>query len=137
VLAYDPTQGKFVRLVPGATDNPAFMLHGGEAIYIYAKHGRTIVFTSLLKQAIDLKQGLNLVGIADPPTDYSAYDVLTNMGADRVRSMQHYNPQSGSFETAGFDEDGNLHGTDFTIATGEGYTISAIADFSWPLPSNP
>ncbi len=80
-------------------------------------------FNSTNCSPIDLKLGFNLIGIACFPDGYSAYQMLAVLGSNNVISIQRFNPDTGIFETAGFDENGNMTGVDFRVVPGEGYFI--------------
>jgi len=70
-----------------------------------------------------LKQGLNLVGFACAPIDYSVFDLIQSLGDSNVSNVQRFNPDTNAFETAGFDKDGNITGVNFVIVPGEGYFV--------------
>jgi len=123
VMVYDDQAGKFITLIPGDTSNPSFTLEGGEGLIVYAKQDKEITFTSVLCSTRDLKPGFNLVGFACPSDGYSAYQFLNDLGSENISSIQRYSTEKGSFETAGFDPDGELVGVDFPINPGEGYFI--------------
>ena len=71
----------------------------------------------------DLKPGFNLAGFACPEEDYSAYQILNDLGSENVSSIQRYSTEKGAFEAAGFGLEGQLVGVDFPIVQGEGYFI--------------
>jgi hypothetical protein len=123
VMVYDPANHRFITLVPEASSNPSFPLSGGEALIVYAKRAFDISFTSALCGPMDLRQGLNVFGFACPPDGYSAFDLLSALGAENVNSIQRFDTDSGTFETTGFE--GSLHpyGVDFAIVVGEGYLV--------------
>ena len=123
VMVYDGQAGKFVTLIPGDPSNESFTLNGGEGLIVYAKQDKEITFTSVLCSTLDLKPGFNLVGFACPANGYSAYQLLNNLGSENVSSIQRYSTEKGSFETAGFTQDGQVVGVDFSIVAGEGYFI--------------
>ena len=123
VLVYDDQAGEFVTLIPGSTSNPVFMLQGGEGLIVYAKQDKEITFVTVLCSARDLKQGFNLAGLACPVDDYTAFQLLSNIGSENVASIQRYSAEKGAFETAGFGLNGQLVGVDFVIVRGEGYFI--------------
>jgi len=123
VLAYDALAGKYVTLVPGTPASPEHILQGGEGLIVYALQDDDLPFTSALCAALDLTQGANVIGIACPPDGFSAYDLLTVLGSENVVSIQRYSTENGMFETAGFDDSGQLNGIDFEIVPGEGYFI--------------
>ena len=70
-----------------------------------------------------LKQGFNLIGIACPADGYTAFQLLTDLTFENAVSIQRFDPHTGTFETAAFQSDGQLVGTDFPITPGEGYFI--------------
>jgi len=123
VLVYDGQAGKFITLIPGNPLNESFMLQGGEGLIVYAKQDKEIAFTSVLCSTHDLKPGFNLAGFACPANGYSAYQLLNDLGRENVSSIQRYSTEKGAFETAGFTQDGQLAGVDFSIVAGEGYFI--------------
>jgi hypothetical protein len=73
-------------------------------------------------EGIDLEVGLNLRGFACAPSGYSAYDMLVQLEAEHVTSIQGYDPSWGVFETASFTGSGPA-GIDFPIVNGHGYLI--------------
>jgi len=123
VMVYDTDTGKYITMIPENTSNPSFILKGGESFIVYAKENHIINFTARHCTTIDLKQGLNPVGFACPSEDYSAFDLLQELGDENISSIQRFNIITGAFETAGFDENGNITGIDFMIVPGEGYFI--------------
>lgn len=76
-----------------------------------------------LELAVDLNAGFNLLGFANPPMGYSAYLLLQALGSDAAISIQRFMPESGTFETATFDQYGQVSGVDFEIVAGEGYIV--------------
>ncbi|BBO84825.1 hypothetical protein DSCO28_53910 [Desulfosarcina ovata subsp. sediminis] len=124
IMVYDLANHRFVTLIPEATNNPAFTLGGGEALIVYAKRAFDASFTSALCGPMDLRQGLNLVGFACPPNGYSAFDLLNALGVENMVSIQRFDTDSGTFETAGFNENQQPSGVDFSIAAGEGYFLA-------------
>jgi hypothetical protein len=123
VMVYDDQAGKFITLIPGDASNLSFMLKGGEGLIVYAKQDKEISFTSVLCSTHDLKPGFNLAGFACPEEDYSAYQILNDLGSENVSSIQRYSTEKGAFEAAGFGLEGQLVGVDFPIVQGEGYFI--------------
>lgn len=134
VMAYDGLAGRYVTLVPGAADNPAYMLEGGEGLIVYAKEARQLTLSSASCAASDLRPGMNLVGVACPPEGFSAYDLLDAIGVENIVSVQCYNRDAGAFETAGFNEDGHASGADFPIMPGEGYFLQMKSEVSGFFP---
>ena len=113
--------------------NPNYQLQNGDGIIVYAIEEGDISFTSLLCSGIDLKPGQNLVGFACPGENYSAFDLLADLGSENVISIQRFSVEKGAFETAGF-VNGNPTGIDFSIVPGEGYFIfmnQEVLDFNY------
>ncbi len=122
MIVFDDQTSLFITLLSVGGTNFDFELTGGEGLIVYAIDDTDITFTTLLCSDLDLKQGLNLVGFACPLANYSAFDLLTELGSENVSSIQRYNTEVGQFETAGFDND-QPTGVDFEIVPGEGYFI--------------
>ncbi len=73
--------------------------------------------------SIDLAVGSNLVGFIAPLVDYSAYQLLQDIGdASVISSIQRFNRETGLFETASYNGAVPV-GPDFKITRGEGYLI--------------
>lgn len=77
---------------------------------------------------VDLNEGFNLVSILPASgQNYTAYGLLAAIGdKDVISSIQRFNPLNGSFETASYNETGQLSGVDFWVVPGEGYIIYMI-----------
>ncbi len=134
VMAYDAQAEKYAMLIPGEPSNPSVILQGDEGLIVYAKQDQEVSFTSVLCSGADLNQGFNLIGIACPPENYTAFQLLTALGSSNVTSIQRYSTDNGMFETAGYDQSSNPSGVDFPIIAGEGYFIymkQAVLDFSF------
>lgn len=123
VIVYDGTNRSYVTLVPGDSSNPSFELQGGEGLIVYASVQKQIGFTTLHCSRLHLQSGFNLIGIACPPENYSAFELLTDIGRENISSIQRYNTSTGKFETAVFDDAAQPMGTDYPIVPGEGYFI--------------
>ncbi len=123
VMAYDVGAGKYITLIPEDPSNPIVILSGGEGLIVYAMQDKEVPFVSLFCSDLDLNQGFNLIGIACPPENYTAFQLLTALGSSNVVSVQRYSTEKGMFETAGFDQSSTLSGVDFPITAGEGYFI--------------
>lgn len=123
VMVYDDQAGSFVILIPEDPSNPSFVLQGGEGLIVYARQDKEVEFTSVLCSSHDLKQGFNLIGIACPAEGYTAFQLLSGLGSEKVSSIQRFCAEKGAFETAGFEPGGQLVGVDFPILLGEGYFV--------------
>ena len=123
MMVYDDQAGKYITLLPEDSSNPGFNLYGGEGLIVYANTDKTITFNTILCSNVDLKAGLNLAGFACPSVGYTAFQLLNTLGIANISSIQRYVTDKGAFETAGFNEGGQLVGVDFTIMPGEGYFI--------------
>jgi hypothetical protein len=123
VMAYDAVAGKYIILVPDDPTNPSVTLEGGEGLIVYGRQDKEVSFTSLFCSTRNLNQGFNLIGIACPPDNYTAFQLLDDLDSEHAISIQKYETEKGAFETAGFDQSSNPSGIDFPIVAGEGYFI--------------
>ena len=140
VLVFDRNTQQYVDA--GYSDNvfvgtnlPLPAGEGLQGLIVFARQDNTINFTSQYCQTWNLKQGVNLVGSGGCiPAGLTALQLLADpaLGAANVSSIQRFNPETGEFETRGFDENGNQQGIDFPIIPGEGYILNmkqAVPDF--------
>ncbi len=123
VLAYDALAGKFITLIPGDAAAETYALGGNEGMVVYAKEDKSVGFAMAVCTDLNLAQGFNLVGIGCPPAGYGAFQLLVDLGPENVSSIQRYNQDKGTFETAAFEEDGSVSGVNFLIVSGEGYFV--------------
>lgn len=130
VMMLDVNAGGFVRLVPEDETNAAAPLMGGEGIIVYANQQVDISFATIFCPEFDLKQGINVIGIACPTFSSTAYQLLNGLGSDNVVSIQRFSAEKGTFETAGFDGNNHPSGIDFSIVPGEGYFVFMKTDMS-------
>lgn len=123
VMAYDQSIGRYISLIPDSAVNPGFTLMGTEGIVVYAKIDKKIGFASAVCPDADLSAGINLIGFGCPSSGYSAFDLLNTLGKSNIISIQKFSTENGMFQSAGFNELGNVVGIDFLIVAGEGYLI--------------
>ena len=136
IRSHDPVTGTSREVFYDAVGNPAgtdFALTGGEALIVYAKIAKNVTFRSIYCYPWDLKIGINLVGSACTST--TAFPLLGAIGNDAaVSSIQRFNPYTGRFETAGYNQTGQPVGVDFPIMAGEGYIVSMRGSRSGFVP---
>ena len=97
---------------------------GLPGLIIYAKQNADYSFTSKYCHSWDLRIGINFVGTGCVPEELTAFDLLQDIGDNTVAiNIQRFNPNTGTFETAAYDETGLPIGIDFPIVSGEGYII--------------
>lgn len=122
IMFYDIHAGKFITLIPGSffIDSPELL--GNEGFVVYAKKEIQIGLMSKVCSSLNLHSGLNLVAMC-PTDNYSAYDFLGNFGEENITSIQKYSTDTGMFESAWFDTEGQVTGVDFEINPGEGYFV--------------
>lgn len=121
ILTFDNEENHYTTILPEDDFDPSF-IHTGDGLIVYALQDQEITFMSVDCSGIDLRQGMNLVGFACPIANFSAYQLLGDLGNENIISIQRYNTEKGMFETAGFDN-GQIIGVDFEILPGEGYFI--------------
>ena len=123
VMAYDVQAQNFVSFIPESVENQEYTLRNGEGLIVYSFQDKEVGLTSVHCMSIDLEQGFNFTGFACAPDGYSAYQLLSDLGSANILNVQKYNFETGTFETAGFDAEGNIIGVDFPIVPGEGYFV--------------
>ncbi len=75
----------------------------------------------------NLRVGVNLVGFSALPANYSAFQLLTDLGGDSVvASVARLDSATGRFTSAAYTADGARVGFDFSIVLGESYLINLI-----------
>jgi hypothetical protein len=100
-----------------------FPMVPGEGIIVYVKEDMDIGLSQSSCPTIDLKVGMNWVGIPCEPDSKTAFSLLQSIGNETiVTSIQRFNTALGMFETAGY-QNGMTVGTNFPIKTGEWYFI--------------
>ena len=123
VLYLDPDTGKFIVLIPGEIPAEDPILMGAEGLIVYATGLKTVNFDTVLCAYPILQPGFNLIGVPCPPEGYTAFDLLQDYGSETVTSIKRFSAEEGAYETAGFDQNGQLMGIDFPIIRGEGYIL--------------
>lgn len=78
---------------------------------------------------VDLKPGLNLVGVPDPASRSGCFDLLERIGTNTVvASIQRFNQRTATLESCVFRENSNVaEGNDFPIVAGDAYLIAMKA----------
>jgi hypothetical protein len=118
VMVFDTAQARFLTFFPEDPANPDLATEKGQGLLVYAAQQGQIVFESVLCPSYDLKQGFNVLGIACAAEEgLSAFSLLDQLGAEYIGSVQRYDPESGAFETAAFDNE-EPAGVDFAIVRG-------------------
>ena len=84
---------------------------------------KDIGLAALVCPSVDLRAGLNLVGLCCANATCTAFEVLRNIGSENGFSIQRFDSTQGDFETAGYDQNDRLAGVDFPVVKGEGYFI--------------
>ena len=120
----DRLNGIYITLFPEDEKNPDCYPEIGDAMIVYALEDADVLFASETCDSIDLRNGMNLIGAPCAPEDYSAYDLLIDLGPDSIVSIQRFDTIEGKFETVGYDENGVIQGVDFILMPGEGYFVT-------------
>ncbi|MBN1932549.1 MAG: hypothetical protein JW786_13180 [Desulfobacterales bacterium] len=130
VMVCDDEADLFTILIPEAVNpNPDFIKGDGQ-IVLSKTHKVLLYLSQMTCTSLNLHSGFNLVGTTGTniPQGYSAYDLLSALGSEKIKSIQRYVSETGLFESAGFDQDGNVTGIDFPVTPGEGYFIFMAQD---------
>ncbi len=118
-LSYDDgtPQGIDFTLVPGKGYN-----------FTMAQDTNRLLIGNVATGSIKLVAGNNRVGFVAPPPDYSAYQLLRDIGDSTVIStVQRFNRVTGLFETVNYQNNTPV-GPDFPINRGGGYSITMHQD---------
>lgn len=130
VMMFDSNAGGFVSLVPEDESNPAAPILGGEGIIIHANQKVEVTFSTIFCPQFDLKQGINVIGIACPTVSSTAFQLLDGLGVENAVSIQRFSKEKGAFESAGFDANNQPSGINFPIVPGEGYFVYMKTDMN-------
>lgn len=108
--------------VPSGTD---FSIRRGEGYVVHMGVDAAIgIAGGTSCPAVDLRRGLNLVGVPCPPPGYSAFDLLRDAGEPlEVESVERFDADTGAFQQAAYDSGGQPAGDDFPIVNGEAYVV--------------
>lgn len=99
-----------------------FANKNGETLIVYSSIEKVVSFASRVCPTWDLSPGVNLAG-SPCVAGKTAFHILQDLGGETVvSSIQRYNPTTGRFDTAAY-ENGQLVGAEFRIMPGEGYFI--------------
>ena len=134
ILVYETSDQRFIEAGYDATgsvygENVSFESGSTLAgMIINAKKESSSTFDIKYCHTWDLDAGFSIVGTPCAAEALSAFQLLNNLGAENVSSIQRFNAITGKFETAAFDESGQPKGLDFLIMPGEGYYIHMKLD---------
>jgi YD repeat-containing protein len=126
IMRYDSSSGTIEEAYYGQNGSKGgdnFLMIPGEGIIIYVKEDMDIGLSQSTCPAIDLKVGMNWIGIPCQPNSATAFILLQSIGDETVvESIQRFNTVLGMFETAGY-QDGMTTGINFPIHAGDGCYI--------------
>jgi hypothetical protein len=129
---YVPATGTFERAeyVDGSPAGVDFPIRRGEGYVVHTAGERIVSFAGGTDcPPLDLRRGMNLIGVPCPPAGYTAFALLQDLGEPfEVLSVERFDPESGAFERAAYDAGGAASGDDFPVANGEGYVVTMLAD---------
>jgi hypothetical protein len=115
------------------SNNPGgFSIRSGEGYAIYMQKGKTLSFPfPPPNQHISLKEGINWIGVPNPPPGYTSYAMLREIGApDEILSISCFNPFTGQREDT-YWEFGKPGGKNFPILSGQGYLVFMTTEKTW------
>ena len=113
-------EAHYAGAVPAGED---FSIVPGDGLIVYGRMDMVIPFTSVVCPSLNLHTGTNLVGFPCSASGLTAFQLLVDLGGETaVNSIQRYNPATGRFDTAAYDN-GQPVGVDFSIVPGEGYFV--------------
>ena len=97
---------------------------------IYTEKSRFIGLLPALRERSDRVPCGNFIGSPSPANQYTAYQLLEDLGINSVYSVHRVTLKKHIFNSAGFCEDGDIIGDDFPIVPGETYFILRDQDQS-------
>lgn len=106
-----------------------FAVIESQAIVVEAIAERLIDSVSHFQcDSAEIKVGQNLIALPCIGFGTSAFDILTQYGADKLESIVGINSNTGLYQTAAF-VNGELSGEDFPILSTNGYIMNAVEQF--------
>jgi hypothetical protein len=128
ILRLDGGTGRIQEARYDTDGNPTgedFPVVTGEGLILYSLVAKDVSFNGIVNcPGPGLAGGVNLSGFPCAPGGLTAYQLLQTIGDETVvDGIQRYHPDTGTFETAGYDGN-HLVGIDFPIMIGEGYFIT-------------
>lgn len=130
---YNQTSAKYERALylDGVPAGDNFTIKPGFGYLVRMKKSKSIGFSGLADcQNINLKQGLNFIGVNCPPVGYSASDLLEALGGNEViKNIQRFNRETGTYEVV-YSSGVAVQSHDFPINVGEAYVVNSLADIS-------
>lgn len=128
LLAKNPMTGLFEATAYDQIGNiigSAIPLRVGEAWVVYAKEPFTMTFNATVTcPTYDLQPGIHLLSFPFVGNQMTSYSLLERLGGAAVAgSIQGFDPVSGQFQTAGY-QNGTLAGPDFPINPALGYFVA-------------
>ncbi|MGA1866944.1 MAG: hypothetical protein ACMUJM_00195 [bacterium] len=133
----DSSSGSYKEVKIDSTGNASgtdFHIELGKGYQLYASDDFEIAvpikYNGELSYIIDLKEGLNLIGVVEPKTEgYTSYDMLRDLEPN-VNAIYRYNAGTGQFEMT-YWLNGKPAGTEFEILPDEGYRVEMQSALSW------
>jgi hypothetical protein len=98
----------------GVPVGPNFVLTAGSFLWIQFDSRRVLDLGPAGAGVVNLSAGVNVFSFTQFPSQYSAYQLLTQLGANNARAVRMLDSESGRWVAASFGN-GRLVGNDFTI----------------------
>ena len=99
-----------------------FSMTAGDGLIVYASRDIAIDLLQDVCPELSLMSGTNWIGTPCQPVHQTAFSMLQAIGSDNAVSIQRFNTDTGSFETAAY-KNGLIVGNNFPIEGGNGYLI--------------
>ncbi|WP_236984262.1 RHS repeat-associated core domain-containing protein [Marinagarivorans cellulosilyticus] len=115
--------------VPSGEDFP---ISHGVGYVVFAEKQKVVTFLGVPDcKNIDLKKGLNIIGVSCPSSSFSGYELLHAIGGERdVKSIRRHVPGSNNdYQLVEYVE-GNPSGDDFHIVNGQAYLVEMLSDIN-------
>jgi len=111
-------------VIDNETYGDDFSISLGEGYIVSSSSEATLVFageTSCNQLSLDV--GFNLIGASCVPAEYSAFDLIAEIGeGHEVESVEGYNIETGVYDRA-YYQNGEITGDDFKVENGYAYIV--------------
>ena len=116
----------------GVPSGENFPISHGVGYIVFSDKQKVVTFLGTPDcKSVDLKKGLNIIGVSCSSSNFSGYDLLRAIGDERdVKSIRSHVPSSNNdYQLVEYVE-GNPSGDDFNIVNGKAYIVEMFSEIS-------